>query len=260
MIKLDYDKLLIMVAGNGSHPFNDMDLMMKTLKEIKDIDKVIILHENNCHQHILITFKKNDLREYYYSNERNKPKRLALKIYEKIPQLKPPDKANLLTIQKPRFDLIKYQELEQEEQKYYNVIYITKEYNDKDNRNSRIYNWDSNLVSTMCRDYWMLYKKITQTKAGKKIKNAKDKKNEEDKIKEYFQENRPKKKLPNGEVKNRDGISLDEITGIVAKYYRQSGKTHTIHQIEGKVLMLMGLADPKQHSDLIINKINLRLN
>ena len=74
---------------------------------------------------------------------------------------------NNIVIKESQFNLEKYKELNELEQKYYQYIYTFKEYDPELNTHRR-----HNITREMCKqyhnDYWQIYRKIIKTNMLKK--------------------------------------------------------------------------------------------
>lgn len=245
MDTISYDNVLVCELGNGTTPFTDLDGLLKLINNLDGIERSYIGLENKCHVHFTLDFKSKDY--FDIDNLRNKLRKLS--GFKK----KGRGGMNNIVIKESQFNLEKYKELEQHEQKYYQYIYTFKEYDDTTN-NHRILNISRKMVQQYKNDYWEMYRKIIKLQSLKKKQNSAKTKSLRDSLKDFFQENRKQKIDVEGKTKYLN-MDSSEYIKIVTKWYQIMGIEHSVTDCERRALMLIAMSQPELHENIIIQNL-----
>lgn len=247
---LNYDNVLICEIGNGTTPFTDLDELHAFLTNQSGIEASYIGLENMCHVHFVIHFKCDCgkckeklikyLREQFYILTGFKKKKRG--------------GMNNIVIKESQFNLEKYKELNQEEQKYYQYIYTFKEYDPELNTHRR-----NNISRELCEqyhnDYWKIYRKIIKTNSLKKKQASAKTKCLRDSLKDFFQKHRKRKTGADGKITDLHMDASDYVK-IVASWYQEMGIEHSLTDCERRVLMLMAMDKPEQHEYILLQNLS----
>lgn len=253
---LDYERILILVVGNSKKPYTDVDELSSVLQTIPEIESIALMAEQNFHIHGVITLKDAQSCDYWHSLVApKKPKRLTNLLLEKIEYLKSSTKS----LQQIRFDLDQYKELTEEEQKYFQVVYCFKDFDRELHHNYKLNQVSIEQAEQYSRDYWELHKRINQIKMISKKDAQKKSRTLREKCIEYFQEHRPKKTKVTGEKVNAY-VSVKDIVDIVDNWYSSIGIEHSLSEVERKVFMILGMANPQLKKNLMHEHFSKKFN
>ena len=243
---LNYDNILVCEIGNGSTPFTDLDRLHEYLTVRHSIEASYIGLENMCHVHFVVHFDQKitdkiikDFREQLYQ-------------ISGMPRKKKGG-ANAIVIKEFQFNLEKYKELNQNEQKYYQYIYTFKEY-DSELDTHRRHNISRKLCEQYHNDYWQIYRKIIKTNQLKKKEASAKTKCLRDSLKDFFHKHRKRKTGADGKKKDLHMDASDYVK-IVASWYQEMGIEHSLTDCERRVLMLMAMDKPEQHKYILVQNL-----
>lgn len=248
MDTIPYENTLICEMGNGSTPFTDLDSIQEYLTSQHEIERSYVGLENSCHIHFVIDYKHKvndkvikELREQLY----------------KISgfQRKKKGGANAIVIKESQFNLEKYKELNQAEQKYHQYIYTFKEYDTNTTNLHRRHNIPRKLCKQYHDDYWTMYRKIIKTGQLKKKQNSQKTKSLRESLKDYFQEHRKQKINVEGKTEYLLMSSIDYIK-IVSSWYQVMGIEHSVTDCERRALMLIAMSQPELHENIILQNLS----
>jgi len=244
---LNYENVLVCEIGNGSTPFTDLDRLHEYFKVHHSIERSYIGLENMCHVHFVVHFDQK------ITDKLIKDFRAQLYNISDMPRKKKGG-ANAIVIKESQFNLEKYKELKQEEQKYYQYIYTFKEYDEELNTHRR-YNISRELCKQYHNDYWQIYRKIIKTNQLKKKQNSAKTKCLRDSLKDFFQKHRNQKMGVEGKIIYQNMSSREYII-IVTKWYQEMGIEHSITDCERRALMLIAMSQPELHENIILNNLS----